>query len=108
MEDQTASENNSKNNGPLSSHEKAELKNEIYKHLQLPATSGRIRFFPGGKKGWLPWTIAAAVLLMFISTIVYYSVIPDREKTDKGKMYAERGHERDQDRRWGNEKDHVQ
>lgn len=75
--------NNNKNTEPLSSSEKAALKNEIYQDLQLPATSGRIRFFPGGKKGWLPRTVAAAVVLAFGGLAVYLALMPGRDTNDK-------------------------
>jgi transmembrane sensor len=64
-------ERTNRNNKPLSSKEKEEIKNNIYKHLQLPATSGSIRFFPGGRNGWIPRTVAAAVLFIAIGTSVY-------------------------------------
>jgi transmembrane sensor len=62
MEERAAKGNN-KNIKPLSPQEKEEIRLNIFEHLQLPATSGSIRFFPGGKKNWVPQTVAAAVLL---------------------------------------------
>ncbi len=70
MEGSAANEKN--NLKPLSSKEKAEIKSDIYKDLQLPATSGSIRFFPGGKKSWLPRTVAAAVFLISVGSAVYF------------------------------------
>ncbi len=88
MKEQTDRENFRKNKS-LSPKEKAEIKNNIYKNLQLPAASGRIRFFPGGRNGWVLRTVAAAVLFILIGTPVYFWLRPtDRNIRNTVNTYA--------------------